>query len=121
MKKSKIFRITCIILQIIYIINMFASSVYASTSGGMYGIYDRILNNPFDSSVSTIVGILQAVGMVIAIIMLTIIGIKYIMVSPEGKADLKQQLFPYFIGCILLFGGSVLIGVIANYAYSNIK
>ena len=86
----------------------------------MKEIYNPI-NNPFSSSISDILGIIQAVGVLVAIIMLVYIGIKFIMTSPEGKADVKKELVPYLIGCILLFAGTALIGIIANFAYTEIQ
>lgn len=117
MKSNKFLKITFIIIQVICLILTVTNITYA----GVEEIYDPVDDNPFNDSFSTILGILQAVGMSIAVIMLTIIGIKYIMASPEGKADLKQQLFPYLIGCVLLFAGSWLIGIIADFAHNNIK
>lgn len=117
MKKVKFIKFIFVIVQVICLILMVANNVYAN----MNDIYKQPNQNPFNNSVSIVIGIIQAVGMSVAVIMLTIIGIKYIMASPEGKADLKQQLFPYLIGCILLFGGSWLIGTIADFAYDNIK
>lgn len=116
MKKNKFLKFIFIIIGIICLILTIANTVYAN----MNDIY-RQTRNPFSSSISIIIGVIQAAGMSIAVIMLTIIGIKYIMASPEGKADVKNQLSPYLIGCILLFGGSWLIGLIANFAYNNIK
>lgn len=116
MKKIKFLKSVFVIVQIMCLILTIANTVYA----GIEEIYNPI-DNPFNNSFSIIIGILQAVGMSVAVIMLTIIGIKYIMVSPEGKADLKQQLFPYLIGCVLLFAGSGLIGIIANFAHDKIK
>ncbi len=116
MKKTKLLKFIFVIIQIICLVFTIMNSVYAN----MNDIYKQS-QNPFGKSVSIIIGIIQAVGMSIAVIMLTIIGIKYIMASPEGKADLKQQLFPYLIGCVLLFGSSWLIGIIADFAYDNIK
>ena len=38
-----------------------------------------------------ILGIVQAVGMSIAVIILVWLGVKYIMASPDGKAEIKKQ------------------------------
>lgn len=116
MKKIKALKFIFVIVQIICLIFMVTNIVYAD----MFRIY-TYKYNPFGVSIAKILGIIQAVGVSVAIIMLTYIGIKYILVSPEGKADLKNQLFPYLIGCILLFGGSWLIGLIATFAHNNIR
>ena len=80
-----------------------------------------MINNPFSNTVSAVIGVIQAVGMSTAVITLTVIGIKYILTSPEGKAEVKKQMYPYIIGCILLFAGSGLVGVIANVANDKIR
>lgn len=116
MKKVKFLKIIFVIIQIICLILTITNAVYADMSQ----IYNKT-TNPFNSSISIVIGVIQAVGMSVAVIMLTYIGIKYIWSSPDGKAELKQQLFPYFIGCVLLFGGSWLIGIIANFANTEIK
>ena len=66
-----------------------------------------------------IVGIIQTVGTVIAVVMLLVIGIKYMIGSAEEKAKYKETLLPYVIGAILIFAASTLVGVIYN-ASTNI-
>jgi type IV secretory pathway VirB2 component (pilin) len=66
-----------------------------------------------------IVGIIQTVGTVIAVVMLLVIGIKYMIGSAEEKAKYKETLLPYVIGAVLIFAASTLVGVIYN-ASTNI-
>lgn len=47
---------------------------------------------------------LLLIGMVIAVIIGTIIGIKFMLSSVEEKAKVKEILLVYFIGCIVLVG-----------------
>ena len=61
-----------------------------------------------------IVGIIQTVGTVIAVVMLLVIGIKYMIGSAEEKSKYKETLLPYVIGAILIFAASTLVGVIYN-------
>lgn len=117
MRRDKLFKIFFIMIQVIFFIFTITSTVFATN---FWKIYDPI-KNPFDLSIGKIIGIIQVVGMSIAVIMLTYIGIKFIYASPEGKAELKQQLFPYLIGCLLLFGGAWFIGLIANFAITEIR
>lgn len=53
---------------------------------------------------NAILGAIQAVGTVISVAMLMILGIKYMMGSIEERASYKKSMLPYFIGGILLFG-----------------
>lgn len=64
------------------------------------------------SIANIIVGIIQAVGTAISILMLSIIGIKYIMGSVEDKAQYKQTMWTYIIGALLIFGGSSVVSII---------
>ena len=61
-----------------------------------------------------ILGIVQAVGMSIAVIILVWLGVKYIMASPDGKAEIKKQAFGYILGAVLLFGASWLVPLLKN-------
>lgn len=62
-----------------------------------------------------IVGILQAVGVVLSIVILIVIGIKYMMGSAEEKADYKKSLMPYIIGACLIFAASAFARAIFDF------
>ena len=59
-----------------------------------------------------IVGVVRGIGTAIALLTLTIIGVKYIMGSVQEKAEYKQTMWPYIIGAILIFAGSTLVDII---------
>jgi len=61
-----------------------------------------------------ILGIAQAIGISVAVIMLAVIAIKYFVASASEQADLKGQLIPYVIGACLLFGASTFLGIAAS-------
>ena len=61
---------------------------------------------------NVIVGIVQAIGTVIAVIMLTMIAIKYMVSSIEERADYKQTMIPFVIGAGSLLIVSNLVGII---------
>lgn len=63
-----------------------------------------------------VLGAFQAVGTTIAVVMLVWLGIKYIMASPDGKAEIKKQAFAYILGAVLLFGATAIIQVVKNVA-----
>lgn len=85
-------------------------------TGSYTEIYNGSSNSRVNNIIGTVLGVIQVVGSFIAIIMLIYIGIMYMKESPAGKAETKGRLLPYFIGAILLFGGSNLMGVIAKWA-----
>jgi type IV secretory pathway VirB2 component (pilin) len=66
--------------------------------------------------INNVIGLLQMAGSGIALIVITILGIKYILASPSEKADVKKAIMPVIIGCILLFGAVNLVSAIFNFA-----
>ena len=63
-----------------------------------------------------VVGILQAVGVILSVIVLIVLGIKYMMGSAEEKAEYKKTMIPYLVGAILIFAASNIAGMVANFA-----
>ena len=62
---------------------------------------------------------IAAVG--IAMIMLVVVAIKYMSAAPEGKAEIKKHAVIYVVGAVVLFASSAILGIIQNFASSNIK
>lgn len=62
-----------------------------------------------------IVGVLQTVGIVLSVIILIVLGIKYMMGSAEEKADYKKSMMPYIVGAALIFSASAFAQVIYGF------
>lgn len=58
--------------------------------------------------------VLLGVGMVLMVIVGMILGIKYMMAGSEEKAGLKETLVPYFISCVVVFGGFTIWKIVIN-------
>lgn len=69
-----------------------------------------------DNFGQNVINIIATVGSIISVVMLVILGIKYMMGSTEEKAEYKKSLLPYFIGAVILFGASTIAGIIYNIA-----
>ena len=67
---------------------------------------------------NNIVTIIQVVGIVIAVIVLLVIGIKYMMGSASEKAEYKKTMIPYIVGAVLIFAGTSLVRVIYSLSTS---
>lgn len=61
-----------------------------------------------------IIGLIQIIGSIAAVVSLIIIGIKYILGSVEEKAEYKKTLQPYVIGAIMLFGITNILGIVVD-------
>lgn len=84
--------------------------------------YKDIYKNEGNSKLVTagggILAVARTIGISCGVIMLLILGVKYMIMSHDAddKAKIKEKLIPYVIGAVLLFGGSGLLGIIANFA-----
>ena len=65
---------------------------------------------------NTMIITVRIVGTAIAIIMLIVIGAKYMIAAPGEKADIKKAAIPYIIGAILLFGAVQVLGLINTFS-----
>lgn len=59
-----------------------------------------------------IIGIVQAIGSIVSVLALIIIGIKYMLGSTEEKAEYKSSMLPYLIGVFFLFFASNIVSII---------
>ena len=63
-----------------------------------------------------IIGAFQAIGSIVSVLALVIIGIKYMMGSVEEKAEYKKTLMYYIIGAILVFAISNISALLYDFA-----
>lgn len=68
------------------------------------GKEDRINVSNLRTFSRNIYNILLTIGIAVAVISGSIIGIKYMLGSVEEKADIKSLLIPYIAGCVIIFG-----------------
>ena len=61
-----------------------------------------------------IIGIITTVGVVVAVVILLVLGIKYMMGSASEKAEYKKTMIPYLVGAILIFGASAITQVVVS-------
>lgn len=66
------------------------------------------------STIKNVIGVVQVICYSAAVIMLILIGVKFITASPEGKAEIKKAAIQYVIGAIIVFAAGTLLGIIAN-------
>ncbi len=105
-------------LTIAIMLIMTVSSVFATVSvnpnnfsGNATDINTTIVTNWSNN----IINVVSTIGSAAAIVMLIILGVKYMMGSAEEKAEYKKTLLPYIIGAVFVFGASVLTTVVFNF------
>ena len=91
----------------------------ANIAGGLKGTTSNAQNDVTKIG-NQLIGIITKEGEVVAVIILLVLGIKYMMGSAEEKAEYKKTMIPYIIGAVLIFAASNVAGMIYDWA-STIK
>ena len=108
------------ILLVAMMIVMTFSTVVMATSGkptpdSIIGEMDKATGGT-DTGIATIggniVNMLTTAGIVIAVIVLLILGIKYMMGSASEKAEYKKTMIPYLVGAVLVLGASSIVKIV---------
>lgn len=99
------------VILLITLVAMFSFGVISNAT-------DDVVSNLFNSSNTNtsgiqsvganIVSIITTIGIIVAVIVLLILGIKYMMGSASEKAEYKKTMIPYLIGAVLIFGASAI-------------
>lgn len=114
--KNKTLKIIAVLLIAIALITLSTTIVRATT--GFEPIEPKpagTAGEKVTNAAGQVLTIVRIVGMAVAVIMLTILGIKYVAASPNEKADYKKGMTVYVVGAVLLFGASALLSVIQKF------
>lgn len=65
---------------------------------------------------NSIATIIRNVGIVAAVIILMILGVKYMIGSAEEKAEYKKTMIPYIVGAVILFGASGIAQAVITFS-----
>lgn len=117
MNKTVIRIITALVI-IMMIVSISVNSIAAELEpGNLTGDTSKVQDgvNSINDVGNSIVGVLQVVGIVLSVIVLIILGIKYMMGSAEEKAEYKKTMMPYIVGAALIFAASAFAQVIYDF------
>ena len=76
----------------------------------------KISNSNLMDTGNGIITVLTVIGTVISVIVLIILGLKYMFGSIEERAEYKKTMMPYIIGAVLVFAASAIAGMIYSFA-----
>lgn len=112
--KTRTMKILVTLVSVLIMVAMLGSVVFATTPADLKP-------NAEDTEGITelgqkLMGILSTIGIVLAVLVLMVLGIKYMMGSAEEKAEYKKTMIPYVVGAILIFGASTIANMVYNFA-----
>lgn len=107
---KKLTKILTVILLVAMVLTTFTTVVKASYSDQVDGLFEvdaegteNIMNVG-----GNIVSIVTTIGIIVAVVVLLVLGIKYMMGSASEKAEYKKTMIPYLVGALLIFGASAI-------------
>lgn len=120
---NKTIKIVSTLLSVMLLVAMLSNVSMALSAGTIVGSLSGTSTTAQSSVVSIgnqIIGIITTVGVVVAVVILLVLGIKYMMGSASEKAEYKKTMIPYLVGAILIFGASAITKVVVSLG-SGIK
>lgn len=115
MKKISIKKIVAMLLVVLLILSITSASFAVLDPGKVVSRPGQASEKVFNIA-GVILGVAQAIGVSVAVIMLVVIAIKYITASAEGKAEVKKYAVGYILGAVLLFAGVAILRIIQEFA-----
>ena len=117
--KKAVALILSILICLIVILPNFALAVDTNKYKEIYNVNKNNNGGLMDAG-GKVLWVVKVIGISSGVILLIILAVKYMIASSDSsdKAKIKEKLIPYVIGAVLLFGGTALITIITNVAYS---
>ena len=115
MSKNKIIKILSIcFLIVVFLYNMSCSAFAARSIDEIVEGADNFIDNAKTSktidegslqdSIDITYNVFLAIGLIAAVVAGLILGIQFMMGATEEKANVKEKLIPYTVGCVVIFG-----------------
>ena len=113
---KKTLKVITIVSTVVLMLCICTLSFAANSPAELKGKMNVDGTDEIDNFGGRIMGILQTGGIVVAVVILMVLGIKYMMGSAEEKAEYKKTMLPYVIGAILLFAATTIANMVYQFA-----
>lgn len=113
---TKLMKIATVIATILMLVLVGANVVYGLTPTDLKANTSATGTTEIQNFGGNIMGVINVVGVVVAVVVLMVIGIKYMMGSAEEKAEYKKTMIPYIVGAVLIFGATTIANVVFQFA-----
>lgn len=120
MKKSlKIFAVVLMAMLVVFSVSTFS---YADTPGqvinGINANMTGIDSSGMKSIAGRVLGLIQIVSAILAVILIAYLGFKMVLGSANEKADVQKQFIPLIIGVTIVFAATsianLLLGIMGS-------
>lgn len=106
-------------IMIVMMVILTVAPVFAATTGA---VDPKTLTGSSNANTTTmqnignqIITVVSVAGSIVSVVVLIVLGIKYMMGSAEEKAEYKKTMIPYIVGAALIFAASIFANVIYQF------
>lgn len=99
-------------IVLVFIVMFVFTNIYAFSINDLNG--EGSITGNLKTTGNKTITILSVIGSLISVIVLIVLGIKYMLGSTEEKAEYKKSMLPYVIGAVFVFASSAIAGAIYN-------
>lgn len=115
MKKSV--KIIMIIMTIVTILSIFSNNVFALIDVKDIPVDDTVVGKESELLVMAgkVMGIIRNIAVIAGVIVLMVIGVKFIMGSAEEKAEYKKSLVPLVVGIVVVMAATAIVAFLFDF------
>ena len=106
-KLTKILTIILLVAIMLTVQTVVVKATYSEQVDGLFDVEAEGTDNIMNVG-GNIVSIVTTIGIIVAVVVLLVLGIKYMMGSASEKAEYKKTMIPYLVGALLIFGASAI-------------
>ena len=121
MKTKTIMKILTIVM-IVAMLATVAMPVFAEapmpTASGSVPSASGSIPAGMSGAAGQVITIVQFVCYAAAVVMLMVLGVKFISASPDGKAEIKKSAVIYVVGALLVFFAGLILGWIKDINFN---
>ena len=117
-KVTKIITVLLLIATILSAVNMVLAADPISVPKTSPEGYN---STKLDETTQRVIGVVKYVCYAAAVILLVILGVRWLMAAPDQKADIKKSAVIYVVGAVLIFAAGAILSIIQSVARNTIK
>ena len=120
----KIKGIMKIALMVLIITMIFSSIAYAETGGEANSNFsfseinnqsaNDDLKTPITDALGAVMAVIRIIATGVAIVMISVVAMKYLMAAPGDRADMKKASIQYVVGAVVVFGAANILTLLVN-------
>ena len=119
-KTSKITKILAALMLVIMLVTFTTNIVMADFDAST--VLDKMENNSngnldddFLAKAGKIMGLIRNIAVIVGVIILMVIGVKFMLGSAEEKAEYKKSLMPLVVGIVIVMAAAQIVTMVFDF------